>query len=90
MNLKLFKRRSQHEIDKSVYVDHDFTGGYDFIPWLLYRQPGTGLIIGFMLAMLWKAYGDWILVSIVILLAVLAFIWLKKIFIRMKNGYRRW
>lgn len=87
--LNIFKRRSQAEIDQSIYLEHDYTGGYRFLPWLLYRRPGTGLIVGFILALLWRS-GHWIITAIIIITTILLFVWLKRIFTRMKKGYRRW
>lgn len=84
---KLFKRRSQTEIDNSIYVEHDYTGGYRFVPWLLYRRPGTGLITGFTIAAIWKAWGHWIIIASIFIFIWIVFMWLKKVHELMKKGY---
>jgi hypothetical protein len=34
-----FRKRTKEEVDYAVDVKKDFTGGYEFMPWLLWMRP---------------------------------------------------
>lgn len=42
-----FKKRTKAEIDYAVDVQKDYTGGYEFWPWLIYMRKGY--LLGFFL-----------------------------------------
>ncbi len=33
-----FKKRTKEEVEASV-INKDYTGGYDYLPWLIYMRP---------------------------------------------------
>lgn len=60
-----FKKRTQAEVDYAVDVQKDFTGGYEFWPWLIYMRKGY--LLGFALnagigigSFITGDYSDWI------------------------------
>lgn len=41
----MIKKRTQQEIERSISVDKDFTGGYDYLNWIIFNGDGRAYIL---------------------------------------------
>jgi ABC-type multidrug transport system fused ATPase/permease subunit len=90
--MKAPKRRTDEQIRHSVEVDKDFTGGYDFLPWLIFmRTYFTLFVVLFTITVLtYIIYSSsWVVLCFILpLFATISFL-VKNEFNKDKKGIAR-